>query len=823
MNRKFKFTKFTLLSTVILSAALFLVGCDRTGGAKTVNKLSIMQGDNQCAAPSSECRKQLVVELLHTRKGAITGKVAKYPVANVPVKFEPLPGSDVKIICDKPVSDHGGMVKARIMTGKVVGDQYFKVTPQGFPEVSKKIRVISGVEIKGGNQEGKAGHQLGEPITVKVYGKDGKPAGGVDVYFSLATAPGKKTKASLKPAAAVTDEHGIAKTFFKVGHKTGTYKIIAEISSPQKGIHARGILIKEYGLDIWGLGGIIVTVFGGLAIFIYGMKMMTDGLQLVAGDKMKKILNFFTTNRFAAVIAGTLVTGVIQSSSACTVMVVGFVNAGLLNLTQAIGVVFGANIGTTVTAQLISFKLEKVAFPAITIGLLMLFLSKRASWKGWASTLMGFGLLFFGLGIMSHELKLIKDFPSIIAFFRQFDCSPVVAGGHMPFGAVIGAIAIGTLMTVVIQSSSATIGIAIALASSGLLNFYTAVPLILGDNIGTTITANLAALGANRRSKQTAFAHFLFNALGATYMIVLFYVNIHGYPAFLYLINYITPGNAFMGENIARHIAMAHSVFNVFNVILFLPFISQIAKLCNVVIPIKDGQGEKLQYLEPHLLETPSVAIEQTVLSIRYMVKEAWNMIDTAMREHFLPINTDIEKFQELAKREDRMDDLQAEITSYLVKLTQRELNENQSQLVPLLMHCTNDAERIADHTENILALTERLKKTDSKISESAYQELENMWHLLSDQAQNVIDALNGTRRDKITFALSDEKRINKLADELEHSHIKRLSKGSCDPVIGIIFIEMLSELEKIGDHLSNIAERAPEIQKHYIEFKPQK
>ncbi|MCK5845621.1 MAG: Na/Pi symporter, partial [Victivallales bacterium] len=668
-------------------------------------------------------------------------------------------------------------------------------------------------------QEVFAGSELPEPITVTVYGKDGKPAAGVPVFFRVASTPGKKAKLKLKPKSMKTDTDGIAYAECVLGGKTGTYKVLLEVSDPERGIQARGIIVKELAMNLWGMGGLIITVLGGLAIFIFGMKSMTDGLQLIAGDKMKKLLAFFTSNRFAAVLAGTAVTGVVQSSSACTVMVVGFVNAGLLSLEQSIGVVFGANIGTTVTAQIISCKLGLLALPCITIGLIVMMLSKKSIWKGWATTLMGFGMLFFGLGIMGHELKLIANFPSIIHFFRQFDCVPIEQGGYMPLGSVLGAVAIGTLMTVVIQSSSATIGIAMALAGSGLINFYTAVPLILGTNIGTTVTANLAALGANRPAKQTAFAHFIFNIFGTTYMLIFFYLWYwNDQPVYLELINNITPGNAFDGENVTRHIAMAHSMFNIFNVLLFLPFIALIARICNMVIPVPDDSDVKFQHLEPHLLATPPIAIEQTIQSIRYMTKEAWKMIKDAM--HMVASGKlDDKLITKLESKEDKIDSMQEDVTDYLVKLTEQQLTEHQAAIIPLLMHCTNDAEKIADHTENIVALGKRLKKCKKDFSKEAMAELKNIWGTLSSQASHVISGLDSTDKREVDLALKRELKLDKMSAKLEKNHISRLSKGQCDPVVGIIFLETISEIEKIGDSFANIADRSANIQQHHLEL----
>jgi Na/Pi-cotransporter len=814
MNRK-----ITQIFIAAAIASLFLIsGCKRYEETK-VDKIHIVQGDNQCALPGTECKKDLIIELQGPKvKGVLGGKGNRYPVSGVKVKFEPVMGSSLIVVPAVAESDSGGGVRVKIKTGKDLGDQYLKVIPEGSKK-TKIIRVINGVSIDGDYQEGYVGTSLKKPISIKVVDSAGAPVKGAPVFFHVSDSPEKrKVKASVKKEEVLTNEQGIAETQFKFGAKTGEYKVTAEVMDKSRGIFIRGIEISEMGLD---LSGLIFTVLGGLAIFIYGMKLMSDGLQLVAGAKMKTILHFFTSNRFAAILAGTLVTAVIQSSSACTVMVIGFVNAGLLNLTQAIGIVFGANIGTTVTAQMISFKLGWLSLPAIILGLLVMMLAKQTFIKGWGRTVFGFGILFFGMGMMGNELKLIGNFPVFINFFKTFNCYPV--SGEMPIMPVFGAIGIGALMTVVIQSSSASMGIILALAGSGLIDFYTSVPLLLGTNIGTCVTAVIAAIPANKPSKQTALAHLLFNILGSLLMILFFYVPYPGtnYPIFLRFVNMTTQGDVFaeIPQNLVRHIAMAHTFFNVINVILFIPFIGLIAKLCNMIVHVEKEEPIEVKYLEPHLLNTPSIAIEQAIHSIRYMVKESWAMVQEATNECFMNEKTDIKITSDLAQREDKVDGLQQEVTDYLVQLTTKKLTEPQAAIIPLLMHCTNDAERIADHTENILSLAKRLEESTNKISSSGKKDLMDMWKILSDQAGNVIACLNNTDKENINVALDDEKEINTLADHLEESHVKRLQEGECNPVAGIIFIEMISELERIGDHLSNIAERAPHIQKHHVQL----
>ncbi len=797
---------------------IFLYGCLPVKTTQVVEKIEIIQGDRQCVLPGEECKKDLILEVLGpVRKGLLGGKGEREPVKNAEIVFETLDGSDLSILPEgKIFSGPGGRVNVRVKAGTKIGDNYLKIYPITNPKCSITIRIICGVTVKGAEQQGKVGFLLPEPVKVFVCSSDKTPQKNVPVYFTLSFQPSYKSGAECRPEKVLTDENGYAETSFKTGKSTGRYSILAEVSDSSKNISIRGIKIDELAFDPFE---IFIIVVGGLAIFILGMKLMSDGLQLVAGDELKKILRFFAGNRFIAVLAGTAVTGVIQSSSACSVMVVGFINAGLLTLRQAIGIIFGANIGTTVTAQMISFKLEGLAFPAIIVGVILFLSSKKSLIRGWGESILGFGMLFFGMSLMGDELKKIADFPTFINFFKMFDCTPVQ--GYMPFVAVIGAISIGTIMTCVIQSSSATIGIALALASSGLINFWTAFPLILGDNIGTTITAVFASLGSNRRAKQAALAHVIFNLFGTFYMVILLYVRFPGteIPIFLYFVNNITDGDVFAAipQNITRHIAMSHTMFNVFNVLLFIPLIGTFEKVCNFIIPVKPD--EKIVHLEPHLLETPAVAIEQVIASLRYMLRESWSMISTAMESSLLEAKYEEKIEAELADREKKIDRIQEEVTDYLVQITTRTLTENQAAIVPLLMHCTNDAEKIADHAENIMAFAKRLNKVKHKFTDEAEQEIIQIWQILNDRAKHLILYLENTDKEGVNIALKNETEIDKLTVEFEKEHITRLKKGKCKVTAGIIFIEMLGELEKIGDHLTNIAERAPEIQSHHLKL----
>ncbi len=791
-------------SLIIFMLSLLFAGCspEKTHQPE-VNMIKIIGSNSFSGKTGSICKKKLRVQLLGPkRKGLLGGEVKPLPVGNEEVVFEPINAKDtgMKLLSPARVTtDKGGNAVAEVQFGDRFGDQYLKAYPLSKPEKSVTFRFTSGVVIHGAKQEVTAGSSLDEPIAITLSEKD-KPLVGIPVYFKLTSTPGKKGK--LTKSRVLTDETGTAMTQLTTDSTaTGIYKINTEIAGGN-GYTIRGLEVKEMAYSTFSL---FIAVFGGLAIFIFGMKLMSDGLQQVAGNRLKSILGYFARNRFVAVITGMIVTGFIQSSSACSVMVIGFVNAGLLNLQQAIGVIFGANIGTTVTAQMISFKLNNLAMPAIIIGVVIYMMAKKHSHKGISLIILGFGLLFFGMTQMGSQLKGLRAFPSFIQFFQSFDCSPV--DGVMPLGAIIGSLAIGTFVTVVIQSSSASIGLILALAGSGLINFYTAMPLLLGTNIGTTITAVLAALGANRPAKQVAVAHTIFNVLGSLYMIPLFYINVNGHPCFMEMIHRITPGNVFaeQPENIISHIAMAHTIFNFANVIVLLPFVSLIAYICKLIIPIGKDTIVKTITLEPHLLETPSIALQQAIRFIYNMTSESWSMLVDSM--HIF--NTqDYTREEELRQIEDNIDQDQHEITEYLTRLTEMPMGEGQAAAIPLLMHCTNNAERMGDNAEDIIDLSKRLKKKHTLTAEQN-REVDQLFSVLKEKMQIIKDTVHGKAA---SVSLKDtvklDVRFKEMMTKFEKADIKQLKSGDEDVVSSVIFIELINILGKINSRLTNIWER---------------
>ncbi len=453
------------------------------------------------------------------------------------------------------------------------------------------------------------------------------------------------------------------------------------------------------------------TVLGGLALFIYGMGLMSEGLTQIAGARMKAVLGYVTRNRVFAILAGAGVTALIQSSSATTVMTVGFVNAGLLSLQQAIGVVFGANIGTTMTGQLVSFNLTDIALPAVVVGVAGTMVARRLRMRAFWRAVLGFGLLFFGMNMMSHELKSLAKLPEFVRFFSVFDCAPSAAG-YLPLGSVLGAIAVGTVCTMVVQSSSATIGITIALAEAGLINIWTAVPIVLGDNIGTTVTAALAAIGTNANAKRTALAHALFNVIGTVLLVSTFplvFANGAGEraPAFFHLVNACAEGNVFAGANLGRHVAMAHTLFNVTNVVVLAFFIPLLARICERLIG--EGKTGRTVLLEPHLLVTPELALHAVTLALGDMTRRAWTVASAALATCLGKAAVDAESIE---NAENGVDAMQTDIRAYLIQISQRSLTDRQACMIPEVIHCVNDAERISDLALRVYRKTNRVRGT---------------------------------------------------------------------------------------------------------------
>lgn len=853
----------SILAACLLSFLLIAVfaACDGSSErSQKIGRLDVVFGAEQCTVPGAEFERDVRVEVRGVADDDSSGSGKQRLLAGEPVKFEAAEGSDLEITQLSEETDVVGVVRAKVKAGHKVGDNYIKIIPLNDPDKFVLVRMTVGAKIENAERQGMTNAVLVDPLVIKVVDADGNPVENAPVYFSVKSAPRSKSQPKVLTPEVRTDKNGLAQSFVRLGGETGEYHFAIEVADPAHNIYIRALDARLLGIDMFSVS---MSMIGGIAFLIFGVLRLSRGLQNIAGEKMQQVLQFFSKNAFMGVIAGAFVTAVIQSSSATTIMVLGFINAGLLNLVQAIGIIFGANIGTTVTAQLISFNLSGISLPAITLGLILTF-SKKRNIRGWGNAIFGFGMLFFGMNMMSTQMSILGTFPSFLHLFSLIDCAPKTPDGFMPLLPILGAIGLGMVAVFIVHASSAVIGIILALSAAGLVNFYTAVPLLIGTNIGTTVNAWLVSLTANRVAKQAALAHFLFNFFGAVLMVVLLYIPVGAQktPFFLYIVNAITPGDAFAAvpQNLERHIAMAHTIFNVLTVLAIMPMLKPFAHLCETLIPGDRTKPVSTRTLEPLLLRTPAMAIEQSIIEIRRMVELSWSMIDRAVNHHFRAAHVDEKEFEQLEADEQQVDKMQSDITSYLVQITRQHLSNPQSNLIPLLMHCTNDAERIADHTANIMRLTKRLSKVDTKLSDVAQDNINSLWELLSSQAENVKLALSHKKEENeagIRSALEGEKKLNKLAHKYEKNikammaeqareqqqeaahvasdaeanereinelakqyeqvHVERRNKGQCAVDASVIFIEMLWELERIGDHLVNIAQRAPEMQKFYI------
>jgi len=546
---------------------------------------------------------------------------------------------------------------------------------------------------------------------------------------------------------------------------------------------------------------VLIQTIGGLALFILGMKMMTDGLRMSAGKRIKKILCTVSSNRIVGCLTGAGVTAMVQSSSATTVMMIGFVSAGLMTLQQAVGVILGANIGTTMTAQLIAFKLTKAALPAIAIGVSMKFFTQQKKYRYFGEVILGFGLLFFGMTVMKHGLTPIKNDPSFIEFFTKFD--PSSAGG------LILCVFIGAVLTTLVQSSSATIGLTMTLATQGLLTFPGAMALVLGQNIGTTITAELATIGsANIDAHRAARANTMFNVIGVAFMLLIF-------PYFVGFIEFATMhlGAGPVAEivegdmvNIDRYIANGHTLFNVINAIIFLFFLPVLIKVAILLSPKKDEPEDfyRLPDFGTKLDDTPIAALAKVRSEIVRMSKIAVSTFKDTIQQIE---DRDYKKLSKWKRIENHLDDMQKEITSYLTRIYQSDVNESEAREISSLMRMTNNIEKIGDSVENIAKLTEKIIEDNLQFAQFTGDGLKT----ISEKVIIFIDLVTlGIHQPIENFMKQAEEignMINVMIEEMRQDHISRLRSGECGLDQGLVFIDLLSIFEKIGDYCFNIAQ----------------
>lgn len=528
----------------------------------------------------------------------------------------------------------------------------------------------------------------------------------------------------------------------------------------------------------------IFEFIGGLGIFLFGIKYMGDGLQRSAGDKLRDILDKFTTNPLMGVLAGIIVTILIQSSSGTTVITVGLVSAGFMNLRQAIGVIMGANIGTTVTAFIIGIKVSDYALPIIAVGALLLFFFKNKRVHNLGQIVFGFGALFYGLELMGDGMKPLRSLEAFHDLTVSMSSNPLLG------------VLIGTIFTVIVQSSSATIGILQELFGQGLIDIKAALPVLFGDNIGTTITAVLASIGASVAARRAALTHVIFNLIGTTVFLIFL-------PLFTTFTLFLQGA---LNLNPEMTIAFAHGTFNLTNTLIQLPFIGILALIVTKLIPGEDSVIEyKTKHLDPIFIEqSSSIALGQAKEEVLRMGQFAIIGLEAARDYQATYSQKNADTAMQL---EDAINNLDRKITDYLVLISRSEMSTTESEEHSMLMDTVRDIERIGDHFENVVELVGYQLTNKVKLTDSAKKDLNDMFELTIQTLKDAITALDDKDTGLASKVLKSEEQIDKMERTLRKKHILRINEGSCTGSAGIVFVDIISNLERIGDHSVNIAE----------------
>ncbi len=535
---------------------------------------------------------------------------------------------------------------------------------------------------------------------------------------------------------------------------------------------------------------ILIGFCGGLGLFIYGMNIMAAGLQKAAGNKMKNILSVLTKNKFLGICLGAVVTAVIQSSSATTVMVVGFVNASLMNLNQAVGIIMGANIGTTVTGWLVSssewaavLKPETLAPVAVFIGAALVLFSKKNTMSQIGEILVGFGMLFIGISMMSSGVEPLKDSPAFVSAFREFGKNPVL-------GVIVGA-----AVTAIIQSSSASVGILQSLAVTGMVSWDSAVYIIMGQNIGTCVTALLSGLGANKNARGASYIHLMFNVFGSIFFSIVAVIFFKINPDF---------GNQPIDM---VGISGVHTVFNFANTIIMIPFSGLLVKAAEFLCQGAKGQDDEstLIHLDDRILSTPSIAINNCIKEIVRLGNASLINFELACKV-ILNKGTQ-EEIDNIFTREDKIDELTKGITQYMVKICNLNITSKENAYVTSLFHAVHDLERIGDHCENMAEFAQNMIDDGLEFSNIAKEGLINIFKETQKCIRNSIIALEDNDIDFAEKVIKEEERVDNLEKTLRHKHIDRLANNLCNPLVGIIFLDILTTVERVSDHALNLAQ----------------
>ena len=533
---------------------------------------------------------------------------------------------------------------------------------------------------------------------------------------------------------------------------------------------------------------LIIQVLGGLVLFIFGMTTLSDSLQKVASNKIKSIINILAKKPWASVLVGLLTTMIIQSSSATSVMTVGFVNAGLMTLKTAIGIIMGANIGTTITAQIVSFNVvDFLSYPLIIIGFIMFFVSKRRRYKNIGMSIIGLGLLFLGMNLMKESLEPLRNNIGFKNFLLIFSKNPF-----------LGILA-GLIITSILQSSSATIGLLIALASQGLMPINSAVPILFGDNLGTCATALIASTGTTVTARRTAFAHLLFNIFGTIFFLIILY----GFK----LGNWLFPH---LGGNVPHQIANMHTLFNVTTTIILFPIIGYFEKLVIKLYPGKDiVEHKNAIYLDNRLINTPAIALDQASKELLRLLKLSKIMLEGSFARLK---NKDINIEKKVLDKEAAIDSVTEDIIKYLTQVSRQSLTLTLSNKLTSLMHAAYTVERTGDHAESMLYLVIVKEENRMIFSNIAMEELENLNNIVNKMFDTLIQAIEINDLDMLKECENDEIEIDKIVKDMRLNHIKRLQQGICMPLSGVVFSDIILHFERIGDLLYDISRNMTEV-----------
>lgn len=528
---------------------------------------------------------------------------------------------------------------------------------------------------------------------------------------------------------------------------------------------------------------LILTLMGGLGLFLFGMNFMSQGLQKAAGAKLRSVLTAISKNKYIAVLFGALFTAIIQSSGATTVMVVTFVNAGLMELTQAIGIIFGANIGTTITAQLVSFNLTAVAPVILFAGVVMFLFMKKPIFKKIGEVVIGFGALFMGISMMSGAMSQLNDYPAVINTLARLT-NPVLA------------ILVGLIITVIVQSSSVTVSILLLMAGQGLVTLPICFYFILGCNIGSCTPAVMAAMDAKKEAKRAALIHVLFNVFGMIIISVILIFAMEPFTAFI---------RAISGDDIKRSVANTDTIYKVFQTLIFLPVSSQFIRLVNRLVPGEDvrQEGFSLQYISKSTVFSPTAAIVEAMQEISRMGRKAEQNLQLAMEAFF---DGDQTKIDQVYATEQYIDYLSHEITDYLVDVNQRQLPVSDSLKIGGLFHVVNDMERIGDHAENIADAAVRIKEENLAFSKKAVKEIQDMFEKDMQILTYALEMFENEDLSHMQEIRAIEEEVDQLEIDLQNAHIRRMAKGKCSPEAGLIFTDLVTGLERVADHATNIA-----------------